>query len=88
MMRYQLWQDWPVTQSGVSFAIPASTVIDTSLQESQWLAGIGPPLGAIALDQFTWNFMTSTNGIIGLGYVPQLVRPGPGVTGLPPYVQP
>jgi hypothetical protein len=77
-LKYQIsGAGWPV--GNPSRLIPAGTIIDTSLP--QWSALAGPmPADAIALDQVTADWATSTNGQIhGLNYERGRVRCGPGV---------
>jgi hypothetical protein len=52
----------------------AGTIIDTSTVEWESLAWVPPPMDAMALDQVTYDYMTS-----GLGYPVGKVRAGPGV---------
>jgi hypothetical protein len=59
--------------------IPPSTVIDTSLGQWSFLATVAPPIDAIMLSQSTYDYCTSSNGVIGLGYDTARVRCGPGV---------
>jgi hypothetical protein len=40
---------------------------------------VPPPIDAIALTQVTYDWMTSSNGVIGLGYPTWRVAAGPGV---------
>jgi hypothetical protein len=59
--------------------IPPSTIVDTSLPQWSCLAGMAPVDG-IALNQITYDFMTSTNGqLYGLGFDVNRVACGPGV---------
>jgi hypothetical protein len=65
----------------ISMLIPPSTIVDTSQPAWSALAGKAP-VDAIALDQATMDFMTSygASAVGGLGYDPNRVRAGPGVT--------
>jgi hypothetical protein len=69
-------QGWPV--GNPSRLIPAGTVVDTSLPAWAALAGMAP-IDAIMLDQQTYDWATSSNGVIGLGYDVARVIAGPGV---------
>ena len=69
---------WPVSEPQ-SMVIPAGTVIDTSLGQWAFLAAVPPPVDAIALTQQTFDYMTSSNGVIGLNHDPNRVGCGPGV---------
>jgi hypothetical protein len=62
-----------------STLIPASTEIDDSQTQWAWLAGIAPPIDAIALSQETYNYMVGK-----LRYPASAVRPGPGVVPVAP----
>jgi hypothetical protein len=61
-----------------SMLIPVGTVVDTSQPQWAFLAGMAP-VDAIALDQQTYNYMTSTGGVSGLYLDPNRVGCGPGV---------
>jgi hypothetical protein len=76
-MKYQIAESWPVG----SRLIEADTVIDTTLPEWVSFLWVPPPMDAIALDQVTYDYMTSR-----LGYPVSKVRAGPGVVSkaLPP----
>jgi hypothetical protein len=54
---------WPV--GNPSRLIPAGTIVDTSQPQWSALAGM-MPVDAIALDQITYDFATSSNGVMGL----------------------
>jgi hypothetical protein len=69
-MKYQIAERWPVG----SRLIEADTVIDTTLAGWVSLSWVPPPMDAIALDQVTYDYMTSR-----LGYPVSKVRAGPGV---------
>jgi hypothetical protein len=61
-----------------SMVLPPGTVVDTS--QAAWAALSGmAPVDAIALDQVTYNFMTSSNGVSGLYLDVNRVGCGPGV---------
>jgi hypothetical protein len=64
--------------------IPNGTVVDTSQSAWSFLAGVAPPVDAVALDQVTHDYMTSSNGVIGLNYAPGRIRVGPGVVSAAP----
>ena len=68
---------WPVSKPQ-SMIIPAGTVVDTSQAAWSALAGMAP-VDAIALDQQTYNWMTSTGGVSGLYLDVNRVGCGPGV---------
>jgi hypothetical protein len=69
---------WSVSKP-ISMIIPSGTVVDTSQPAWAALKGMAP-IDAIALDQITADFMTSTNGqLYGLGYDVNRVAVGPGV---------
>jgi hypothetical protein len=71
-------QGWPVSKP-ISMIIPPGTIVDTSLPQWSALRGTAP-VDAIALDQCTYDFMTSTGGqIYGLGFDVNRVAVGPGV---------
>jgi hypothetical protein len=61
-----------------SMELPPGTVVDTSLAAWAALAGM-VPIDAIMLDQQTYDYATSSNGVIGLGYDVARVIAGPGV---------
>jgi hypothetical protein len=63
----------------ISQIIPAGTVIDTSQAAWSALADVPPPVDAVALTQATFDYMTSSNGVIGLMHDRNRVRVGPGV---------
>jgi hypothetical protein len=70
-MKYQIaGAGWPVGAR----LIEAGTIIDTSTVEWASLVWVPPPMDAIALDQVTYDYMTSR-----LGYPVGKVRAGPGV---------
>jgi hypothetical protein len=63
-LKYQIaGGGWPV--NGGSLLLAPATIVDTSQPQWSFLASTPPPIDAIALDQTTWNFMTSSNGVIG-----------------------
>ena len=62
-----------------SMVIPPTTVVDTSLAQWGFLAGVAPPMDAVMLTQATYDYCTSSNGVIGLGYDTARVLCGPGV---------
>jgi hypothetical protein len=71
-MKYQIaGTGWPVGAR----LIEAGTIIDTSAIEWASLAWVPPPMDAVALDQVTYDYMTSR-----LAYPVSKVRAGPGVT--------
>lgn len=86
-MRYIVGgRGWPARQGngGVLF-IAAGTFIDDGLLPD--LALEGPPPDAVPLDLATYQYMTSTGGVVGKGYPPwqvdtRLIGTGPGP--LPP----
>jgi hypothetical protein len=58
---------WAVTGSRID--LPAGTVVDSGLPRWAFLLDQGgPPPDAIALTQYTYDFMTNNEGVIGLGY--------------------
>jgi hypothetical protein len=67
-----------------SMLIPSGTVVDTSLAQWSALSGVAPPIDAIMLTQATYDYCTSSNGVIGLGYAPGRVAVGPGVVSTAP----
>jgi hypothetical protein len=70
-------QGWPVSKP-ISQILPPGTIVDTS--QPQWAALAGMvPQDAIALDQQTYDWATSSNGVIGLYLDPNRMRCGPGV---------
>ena len=70
-MKYQIaGPDWPVGAR----LIEAGTIIDTLAVEWASLAWVPPPMGVIALDQGTYDYLTSR-----LGYPVGKVLAGPGV---------
>jgi hypothetical protein len=71
-------QGWPIGKP-ISQELPPCTVVDTSLPQWAALATVPPPVDAIALTQVTADWMTSTNGQLGLNYDPNRVAVGPGV---------
>jgi hypothetical protein len=78
-LKYQVsGSGWAVSKP-ISMLIPAATIVDTS--QPQWAALRGTaPIDAIALDQISYDWMTSTNGQIhGLGFDVNRVQCGPGV---------
>jgi hypothetical protein len=78
-LKYQIGgHGWPVSQPQ-SMLIPPSTVVDTSLPAWSFLAAVAPPIDAIMLTQQTYDYATSSNGVIGLGYDTARVLCGPGV---------
>jgi hypothetical protein len=59
--------------------IPPGTIVDTSQPGWAALRGMAP-VDAVALNQITFDWMTSSNGqLYGLGYAPGRVACGPGV---------
>jgi hypothetical protein len=54
-MKYQLLGAWPINQ----FCIPAGTIIDLNGtdQWSQLAKNRPPPLNAMPLDRYTWEWM-------------------------------
>jgi hypothetical protein len=76
-------QGWPISQQPPRL-IPPSTIVDTSQPQWAFLASVPPPVDAIALTQATHDYMTSSNGVIGLNYAPGRVRVGPGVVSAAP----
>jgi len=69
MLKYIVSQlGWAV--DGGRIDLPPGTLVDTSLDQWAWLAaeGVGPPKDAVPLNQYTYDYMTNNNGIIGLGY--------------------
>jgi hypothetical protein len=78
-LRYQIGgAGWPV--NGGALLLTSGTLIDTSLPQWAFLASTPPPIDAIAQDQATWNYMTSSNGVVGLcGYPAWRVNAVPGV---------
>jgi hypothetical protein len=70
-------QGWAVSRPQ-SMVLAPRTVVDTS--QAQWSALAGMvPVDAIMLDQQTYDFATSSNGVIGLYLDVNRVRCGPGV---------
>jgi hypothetical protein len=67
-----------------SMVIPASTIVDTSQAQWGFLANVVPPIDAVMLTQATYDYVTSSNGVIGLGYAPGRVAVGPGVVSTAP----
>ena len=57
--------------------LPPGTAVNTGAPGWRWLVGIGPPPDAVALDQYTYDWMTNNEGAIGLGYPYWEVRYGP-----------
>jgi hypothetical protein len=76
-LKYQIGgAGWPV--GNPSRLIPSGTIVDTS--QAQWSALAGQmPVDAVALDQVTADWATSTNGQFGLNYDRNRVACGPGV---------
>jgi hypothetical protein len=68
-VKYQLLGAWPVGQ----FCIEAGTVIDLSGtdQWSQLVKGLPPPLTAMPLDRYTWEWMK----LLHPGETHQIVTP-------------
>jgi hypothetical protein len=77
--RYQVGGQGFAVAQPQSMVIPPSTVVDTSLPQWGFLATVAPPIDAIMLTQQTYDYCTSSNGVIGLGYDTARVRVGPGV---------
>jgi len=70
-------QGFPVSKP-ISQILPPGTIVDTS--QPQWAALKGMmPVDAIALDQITYDWATSSNGVIGLYLDVNRVACGPGV---------
>jgi hypothetical protein len=59
--------------------LPAGTFVDTCMPRWTWLVGVGPPPDAVPLNQYTYDFMTNSNGVIGAGYPFWAVGGGGGV---------
>jgi hypothetical protein len=62
-----------------SMVLAPGTVVDTSQPGWGFLAAVAPPIDAIMLSQQTYDYVTSSNGVIGLGYDTARVLCGPGV---------
>ena len=77
--KYQVGGQGSAVAQPQSMVIPASTVVDTSLPQWSFLATVAPPIDAIMLTQQTYDYVTSSNGVIGLGYDTARVLCGPGV---------
>ena len=73
-MRYSIGSYGWFAPDGAWYAPGA--VIDDAIVVS--LAGLGPPIDALPLDQITYNYMISYQ-IVGRGYPPSQVRGAPGV---------
>jgi hypothetical protein len=74
---------WAV--NGGLWDYPPGTLIDTTLPQYQFLVGEGPPIDALPLNQYTYDFMTS-NGVNGCGYTYYRVAVSPGIVPVgPPF---
>jgi hypothetical protein len=62
--------------------LDAGTVIDW--MERPGFCWVPPPIDAIPLNQYTYDWMTSNNGRVGLGYFYTTIAVVDGVTGLGP----
>jgi hypothetical protein len=74
-------QGWACDRHG---PLAPGTIIDTSLPgfwEPIWRQ---PPIDAVPYDQFTYDYMTSRNGVIGMSYPYWRVAAGPGVVPFDP----
>jgi hypothetical protein len=71
-------QGWDV-RGGLIFLRPG-TMVDMNTPRWAFLADQdGPPIDAVALNQYTYDYMTNNNGVIGLGYPYWAVRYGSDV---------
>jgi hypothetical protein len=78
-LKYQVsGAGFPVAQP-ISQILSAGTIVDTSQAQWAWLASVPPPVDAIALTQQTFDYMTSSNGVVGLYLDVNRVRVGFGV---------
>jgi hypothetical protein len=75
-LKYQLTTGFSVGQ----FLLPPGQIIDTSQQAWGYLAGLNPPPDAVALDQITYDTMTSAHGVNGISYPYWMVRYASGIT--------
>ena len=78
-LKYQVGGQGFAVARPQSMLIPSGTVVDTSLAQWSALSGVAPPIDAIMLTQATYDYVTSSNGAIGLGYDTARVLCGPGV---------
>src|SRR5262249_22424834 len=65
---------------GGRIELPPGTAVDLGLPRWRFLLDQdGPPIDAVPLTQYTYDFMTNNNGVIGLGYPYWAVRYGSGI---------
>ena len=72
---------WPCGNRG---PIDAGTVIDWMNPRWWEFVNVPAPIDAIPLNQYTYDWMTSNNGRVGLGYFYTTIAVVDGVTGLGP----
>jgi hypothetical protein len=78
-LKYQLVSGLSVGQ----WFLPPGQIIDTSLQQFEWLFNVPPPMDCVALNQATYDFLVS-NGQVGLSYPYWTTRYAPGITPVHP----
>src|SRR5215475_1767433 len=65
---------WAINGGLIDF--PSGTAINKDQPQYQFVDGLGPPIDAIPLNQYTYDLMVNNNGVIGLGYPYWAVTPG------------